>query len=100
MRDLATLLRSASMDLCLDAFAALAAADDLAPDEIALRLAQYAECVRGLPCPEVAFDPTAVHLRAIEGALRDLPEDLAAWRRRALDAIEALSPRCDVARAA
>lgn len=100
MPDLATLLLGASMDLCLDAFASLASADDLAPEELALRLSQYAECARGLPCPEVAFDPTARHLWAIESALRGRPEDLAAWRLRALDAIASTSTSRGVARAA
>lgn len=82
MRDLSALLLNASMDHCLAAIADLARADDLLPHETVLRLRQLLECAHGAPCPEVAFDPTAIRLRAIDVALRDRPEERELWQGR------------------
>ncbi len=59
---------------CLDAIAEVAAADDLEPDEIALRLAQYADGARGDSCPEAAFDPVYLALRRVASRLQTAPE--------------------------
>lgn len=100
MRDLNALLLDAWMDLCLDAVADLADARDLAPEEVALRRAQWAECAQGLRCPEVAFDPTARRLAAIDEALAARPEARQAWQRTVLDALASPRPPRRSARAA
>lgn len=100
MRDLSSLLLAASMDQCLAAIAEFHDADDLSPQEAALRLAQFAACAEGRGCPEVAFDPTALRLRAVDLALRDRRHEREAWRGRVRRAIEAALSRRVLTRAA
>lgn len=88
MHDLAALLLDARMDMTLAAIDEIARADDLATHEKSLRLSQLSACARGLPCPELAFDPTALRLRAIADALRDRPVERDAWNARVLRALE------------
>ena len=88
MRDLSTLILSASMDQCLAAVAELAADGGLTPEETSLRLAQFLACAEGEGCPEVAFDPTAMRLRAIDRALQGRRGAREEWRRRFRQAVE------------
>jgi hypothetical protein len=42
---------------------------DIDADAIALRVTQYAACIAGEYCPEVAFDPVATSFRTIAARL-------------------------------
>ena len=64
---------------CIEAIASLHSAEDLYPEERALRLAQYASCARGAPCPEVAFDPVAIALRTVAASVAAQPDARALW---------------------
>lgn len=64
---------------CIEGIASLHAAPDLYPEEVSLRLAQYAACARGEAVPEVAFDPVAITLCAVAATLAAHPEARAAW---------------------
>lgn len=85
--DLSTLLLEARMETCLAAIEAIARADDLSPHERDLRLTQLASCASGAPCPELAFDPTAIQLGLIAEALRLSAGARRAWRLRVAQAI-------------
>lgn len=50
---------------CLHTLSSFAQSNDLDPELIALRASQFAECARGRLPPEVAFDPTAIRVRAL-----------------------------------
>lgn len=64
---------------CLQAVRALAQSEDLSREEIELRLAQYAESARGHFCPEAAFEPLAMRLRAVARLVGDHPSARADW---------------------
>jgi hypothetical protein len=68
------LLFDVEMRGCLAAITEVAAADDLEPAEIALRLAQYADGARGDACPEATFDPVYLALRRVASRLQAAPE--------------------------
>jgi|JI8StandDraft_1071087.scaffolds.fasta_scaffold145170_2 hypothetical protein len=67
---------------CLRCVAELAQSEDLSPEEIELRLAQYAESAQGHWCPEAAFDPLAGRLRAIARLVSAYPSARADWNCR------------------
>lgn len=72
---------------CLDEIAAVRDARDLAPEEVALRLAQYAACARGDACPEVAFHPVARALWSVARAVSARPAARASWEARVREAV-------------
>lgn len=75
----------------------LASDDDLSDDEVTSRRAQYLASALGEYCPEVAFDPMALELRACAARQRRSAARWARWR-AALTA--ALQPTPRHARAA
>jgi hypothetical protein len=62
-----------SLAECLSRIAELLADEEIPFDERALRLRQYTGSARGIYCPEVAFDPLAIRLRAIAQRRRVRP---------------------------
>jgi hypothetical protein len=77
------MLTANAMSRCLAAMRELAAEQDIDAGARALRLSQYAQCAAGHYCPEVAFDPVAIELRAIAARLeaeRVFPALVATWR--------------------
>lgn len=73
-------LTRAVLSLLISALDELAAEPDLEPHEVALRRDQYGRCALDQDCPEVAFDPTAIRLRALARLVRGAG-DRGAWQR-------------------
>lgn len=78
---------------CLAEIVALRDAHDLGPEELSLRLAQYAACARGERCPEVEFHPVARALVEVATRLSGRRRARAAWERRVQAAIGAVTVR-------
>ena len=74
---------------CLAASEALALEVDIPVEDIAARFAEYAECAAGIYCPEVAFDPIALRLRAIAMRIRTTGAGTA-WTTLVCEALEAI----------
>jgi hypothetical protein len=74
---------------CLAEIAALRDARDIGPEEVSLRLEQYAACARGERCPELEFHPVARALTAVATRLARRRRARDAWERRVREAIAA-----------
>lgn len=77
--------------LLTEAIRGLMSEPDLSASEIALRSAQYEASALGQYCPEVAFDPTAVALRAFAARQRRSATRWARWCALVREALQVLA---------